>query len=588
MKEDALQVPKGPFKFLFHSTRPYKFVAFLAVFFVVTATVASTAVPYIFKRIVDVITNTVGFGPENIWFWASAYILATLLEALSWRGSGFAGLRWATGVRATGREKLTEHITQHSYSFFSNRFAGALSTKLRTASEGIKSMVEFILWEWLGFSLKLIISLGFIFHTNIFVGSIFVLWLVLITPVNFIFARKRMALSTAAQESDTRLTAQTVDVLTNITAVQDYARRDFELERFNRLIAMRRNAGMRNWGYGEWIVTINNIFEAIFIAGIVFTTVSLWNASIITPGDIILILTIVVSIRGDLANLSRKFNSVSETLGQVKEGLTDTLHPLELVDSSKASELKIVEGEIRFENVSFKYGSKGIFTKLNLEIKPGQRIGLVGRSGAGKSTLMKLLLRQYDTTSGSILIDGQEIKGVKQESLRDSIAVVPQEPSLFHRSLQENIRYGKIDATDQEIRNAAKHAQAHNFINLLPDKYETLVGERGVKLSGGERQRVAIARAFLKNAKVLLLDEATSSLDSESENMIRKALEELMQGKTVIAIAHRLSTLRAMDRIIVIDDGRVVEDDSHENLIKLGGIYSELWAHQAGGFIKED
>ena len=233
------------------------------------------------------------------------------------------------------------------------------------------------------------------------------------------------------------------------------------------------------------------------------------------------------------------------------------------------------------------YGTQYIFRGLNLQILSGERVGLVGRSGAGKSTLMKLITRERDITSGKILIDGQNIALVTQESLRSAIAVVPQDPLLFHRSLKDNIRYGNLAATDRAIEKASEFAQAHNFIDALPNKYETLVGERGIKLSGGERQRVAIARAFLKNAKILLLDEATSSLDSVSEVAIQGALEKLMRGKTVIAVAHRLSTLRAMDRIIILDKGQIIEDGTHNELLKRGGVYAELWGHQAGGFIQD-
>lgn len=282
------------------------------------------------------------------------------------------------------------------------------------------------------------------------------------------------------------------------------------------------------------------------------------------------------------------FNHLVFVYGEIEEGLDEVLIPHEIVDQKNATTLITKGGKITWENVDFTYGAQHVFEDFNLTIKPGQRVGLVGHSGAGKTTFVSLLLRQHEVTGGAILIDGQNIAAVTQDSLRNNIAVVPQEPMLFHRSIRENIAYGKPDATDEEIIAVAKKAEAHEFISALSEGYDTLVGERGVKLSGGQKQRIAIARAMLKNAPILILDEATSALDSESEVAIQKALHELMEGKTVIAIAHRLSTLREMDRIIVLDKGEIVEDGTHQELSRGNGIYARLWDHQAGGFLQEE
>jgi len=273
--------------------------------------------------------------------------------------------------------------------------------------------------------------------------------------------------------------------------------------------------------------------------------------------------------------------------GEIEEGLEEVVVPLEIIDEPNALKLQANGGKVDWQNVTFEYGENKVFDNFNLTIKPGQRIGLVGPSGAGKTTFVSLLLRQHDITAGAIEIDGQNIAQVTQDSLRENIAVVPQEPLLFHRTIRENIAYGKPDATQAEIIKVAKQAQAHDFISALPEGYDTLVGERGVKLSGGQKQRVAIARAMLKDAPILVLDEATSALDSESEVEIQKALHILMEGKTVVAIAHRLSTLREMDRIIVLEQGVIVEDGAHTELAQAGGTYQKLWEHQAGGFLQE-
>lgn len=588
MNREIPQVPKGPFKFLLFVSKPHWKPAALAIFFVIFADTLGSVVPYMFKRIVDAATRVDVEGPETLLFWAIVYVVAGFLGALAYRASGYVGARWITGMRATAREILTSHITRHSYNFFLNRFAGSLGSKISNASNGVDHMTANLLWGWVGFILEIVIGLILVFLTNIYVGLVFLAWIAVITPINIFLVRKRIPLGVEAQERETQLRGETVDILTNIHAVYDFSRRSFELGRLFDLIDIRRRAGLRNWRFGEHILLINSILESVFVAGMIGTTIYLWMEGVITSGDIILVLTLLLSVRGTLAFIGQRFNNFAENISEVREGLQEVLHEHEIVDSPLATTLKVSDGDITFNQVAFTYGKQDIFINLNLEIQPGQRVGLVGRSGAGKSTLMKLLTRQYDINGGKILIDGQNIALVTQESLRESVAIVPQDPLLFHRSLMDNIRYGKLEATEQEVMEAARHAQAHAFIDALPDKYETLVGERGVKLSGGERQRVAIARAFLKNAKILLLDEATSSLDSESEAMIQKALGELMQGKTVIAIAHRLSTLRAMDRILVIDNGQVVEDGTHDELLKLGGIYAELWAHQAGGFLQDE
>jgi ATP-binding cassette subfamily B multidrug efflux pump len=315
-----------------------------------------------------------------------------------------------------------------------------------------------------------------------------------------------------------------------------------------------------------------------------------WQQGAATAGDIVLIISLVGGLGYRMEELGREINDFAETYGEISEGLEDIINPHDIEDKPGAEPLHVAAASVSFENVSFIYkeGISQVMQDFSLEIPAGQKVGLVGRSGAGKSTLVRLLLRHYELASGEIKIGSTNIAKVTQDSLRETIGVVPQEPLLFHRTIRENIAYGKLDATDAEIVRAATLAQADGFIERLPQKYETMVGERGVKLSGGERQRIALARAILKPSKVLLLDEATSALDSESEAAIQKALHVLMEGKTVIAIAHRLSTLREMDRLLVLDKGKIIEDGTHDELIKKGGLYAELWSHQSGGYIQDE
>ena len=333
---------------------------------------------------------------------------------------------------------------------------------------------------------------------------------------------------------------------------------------------------------------MNTIIGLVMTAFFLWATYFLLGQELITAGTVILMFGLLGRLGFTFTHIGNMLNNFIRFYGEAEEGLQDILIDHEVADRPGAKELITTGGNLTWQAVTFAYQEEDIFKRLSVDIKPGERIGLVGPSGAGKSTFVSLLLRQHDIQYGQIMIDGQNIAEVTQDSLRENIALVPQEPMLFHRTIRENILYGKPDATEEEMVLAATRAQAHEFIVTLPDKYDTLVGERGVKLSGGQKQRVAIARAMLKEAPLLVLDEATSALDSESEVAIQQALEELMEGKTVIAVAHRLSTLRKMDRILVFENGRITEDGSHDELAAAGGMYAKLWQHQAGGFLQDD
>lgn len=583
-------IPRGtnPLRFFLFACRPHRTVAMLSIVAVVVASTIASLVPYLFKRIVNAVTQLPDpHAYTTIAVAALLYVLASFASQMIWRVSGFIGARWITGLRATIRQALTSYVTLHSNAYFTRKFAGSLANKISHASKGGTDMVEIGLWQFLELIIAAITSFILLFAASKMVALIFLVWIVLIVVVNIFFAKKRLPLSARAHKLESGLTGITVDLMTNIRAVQDYARRRYEMNHIEEKITERQEAGIRNWNFGEWTLVCNGVLQTVFSAGMVLATLYLARAGTISVGDIVLVLTIIFRIDGMLLFLGTHINRLGEVWGEMTESLEEIVEDHEIIDVPGAKPLTIHDASIGFDNVSFSYGGASVFEKLSLHIAPGQRVGLVGRSGAGKSTLVRLLLRHHDLNHGSILVGGENIAQVTQESLRNIISAVPQEPLLFHRSIHDNIAYGNPDASAEEVMHAAKLAHAHDFISKLPEGYESLVGERGVKLSGGERQRIAIARAILKNAPILLLDEATSALDSESEVAIQAALHELMRGKTVIAIAHRLSTLREMDRIIVMDQGKIVEDGSHTELLKQRGVYAKLWNHQAGGFIKE-
>ncbi len=483
------------------------------------------------------------------------------------------------------------YLLGQSISFYQNEFAGRIATKLMQTALAVRETV-----------LKL---LDVLLYVVVYFGSIVALvaaldwrltlpllaWFVIYLGILGYFL-PRLG-SVAAQQADARseMTGRIVDTYTNISTVKlfshnnresDYAKESMEQFLITVYPQMRLATLLR---------TLVWCLNAALIFVVVAMSLWLWSLNILTAGAIAAAVGLLLRISGMSQWIMWEISALFENIGVVRDGLNTLSLPQEIVDKPAAKNLEVNRGKIEFQNVCFHYGKgHGVFEKLNLDIQAGEKIGLVGRSGAGKSTLVNLLLRFHDVEQGQILIDGQNIADVRQESLREQIAMVTQDTSLLHRSIRENLLYGKPDASDTAMYEAAKQAQANDFILELNDAkgqsgYDAQVGERGVKLSGGQRQRIAIARVLLKDAPILILDEATSALDSEVEQAIQENLYTLMQGKTVIAIAHRLSTIAALDRLIVLDNGDIVEQGRHEDLIQQGGLYANLWAHQSGGFL---
>lgn len=578
------EIPKNPWGFFLYVSLQHKFWAFSAILAVITAASLGVSINYLFKLIIDAVEAA---NLEDAMLWGLVFPIAMLVVQMFYRLSGYCGAHWTNKSIKTANDTLVEYLLKHSHTFFINRFAGSISSKVGNVHNAFSEIVPDFLWALLSSLVTFIVTFIFIFNVNNLAAGAFVLLLLVLVVVNQKFAPKKAELAKANAEASTLLTGRVVDVFSNAATVRQYVQNENEFKNIQKLTTNKSQAGLKNWLYTEKLLLINSGILFVFAIGIFWLLVTRWGQGVITTGDFILVVSLMYNITGSLLFVGRAFNAVSRTAGEMREGLEDILLPHDIVDVPNAKTLKAPAGEIVWDKVNFSFSDNQVFKDFSLTIPAEQRIGIVGSSGAGKSTFVSLMLRQHELNGGKILIDGQDISRVKQDSLRGAIALVPQEPSLFHRTIRENISYAKPQASLAEVILAAKKAQAHEFISKLPQKYDTIVGERGIKLSGGQKQRVAIARAILKNAPILILDEATSALDSESEHEIQKALHLLMSGKTVIAIAHRLSTLREMDRIIVLENGRIVEDGSHEALLALGGNYAALWAHQAGGFIPE-
>ena len=578
------QIPKTPIRFLIFISKPSKKWAVLAIFAVVLASAASQSTALIFKWIVDAIEA----GDTNsAVMYGLLFPAAVLVVQLLYRFSGFMGMHWIIGAKKYGGDVLFSYITKHSHTYFSNRFAGSLLNKVTNVISGGDSLIHDFLWSYLSATVSLLVTLYFIFTVDITSAILFLVLIVTILGINRLRMEKKRSYSKQTAAAGSKLRGSIVDVFSNITATRQYGAVKMEEENVEKLGDDWARLGRRSWKHSEWTQVFNSVVLFIFASGIFLLLTQRWEAGTVSTGEVVFVLTLLSQLTGTLVYIGRSMTLYARVIGEMQEGLEEIVVPYDIVDGPHAGLLTIEKGGIDWKNVNFEFGENTVFNDFNLTIKPGERVGLVGHSGAGKTTFVSLLLRQHDVTSGLIMIDGQDIAQVTQDSLRNAIAVVPQEPMLFHRTIKENIAYGNPGATDEEIIAVAKKAQAHEFISQLEKGYDTLVGERGIKLSGGQKQRVAIARAMLKNAPLLVLDEATSALDSESEVAIQTALHELMEGKTVVAVAHRLSTLREMDRIIVLENGKIIEDGTHDSLKEAGGVYQRLWEHQAGGFLTE-
>ena len=579
------------FKYVWPQMRKYR-VACSAIFFLFGARIFLEGIirPIYFKKIIDSL-SLAGIDRMSVSDAVIRLVIVTILLnfviTVIARTCKFIMYYFEINVMRELRDFSFEKITKFSQTFFANTFSGSLVTKSRRFVGSFETMFDTLVYNFYSAIILFVGIFIVILQQSKLIALFFIIFIVIYALIIFVFLKRKIRYDAIEAQSDSRIGGRLADVFGNILAVKIFSSRKNEENSFKEVTQDAAQKSKTAWYFAAKIEVIQGFFSFAMLSAILYITVKLWLNGTISTGTVVLIQTYIVIILDRLWDLSNALMKFMKSAADMKEIIDIFEITPDINDPKNPEVLKMKEGHLVFDNVSFSYkNSQEVFSDFNIDIRPGERIGLVGHSGAGKSTFTNLILRFTDVTSGSITIDGQDIRNVIQDDLRSAVSYVPQESILFHRTIRENIAYGKPNATDEEIVEVAKKAYAHEFIEKLSNGYNTYVGERGVKLSGGERQRIAIARAMIKDAPVLILDEATSSLDSISEQYIQEAFNELMKGKTTIVMAHRLSTIQKMDRIIVLEGGKIVEEGTHKELLDKNGQYADLWNHQVGGFIE--
>ena len=591
-KKNSASQKLDAISFLIKIVRPFRLYLGMHLFVVIYNAIDLSLWSYVSKILIDKLADV----PKetllhDITPTAVFLVIVVILPGLIWRICDYASAKLVPAMRKRITLETMDYAMKHSHSFFQNNFSGALASKVRDLFNSLPKILDIVLYNFLGVVLSLVIA----FFTLLSVHKLFAFGLIFWALIFILMAIRaakltnRMSLNVAHQQS--KIMGNIVDALSNIANVKLFSNSEFEKKRLSTFQNKFTRLFERRGIFLAKFYTIHGLTFSVYFVACFVALLHFYSQNMVTLGDFLMIFTInhwTIHIMWMAANQTRVF---LEEVGTVNQALEIINEPLQIKDGKK--QLKVTKGEIKFDDVKFSYyKDQPIFKDKSLIIKSGQKVGLVGHSGSGKSTFINLILRLYDIDSGKITIDGQDISKTTLDSLHQNIGTIPQDPSLFHRSLFENIAYGNVNSSASKAKEsaikAAKEAHADEFINKLPHGYQSLVGERGIKLSGGQRQRISIARAFMKNAPILILDEATSQLDSITENLIQDSLEKLMQQKTVLVIAHRLSTLEKMDRILVFKNGKIVEDGTHQELIKLKGTYKKLWDAQVGGFLSNE
>ena len=571
-------------------SRPYKWYVASILFCNTLNEVLSTAViPLSFKYFTDIMTGAspaIGGLMHALFivllFIAGVRTLGLLVNRVALELTNYFEARVMASLESTALERVLDM----SYRYFADTFAGALVKKIDRLSASFEVLADLVMSDGWSLVIGSVTIMLVLLKVEPSIAALMLVWSVAMTWMNAWIVRRRKSVDAVRAALDSESGASVSDVFSNATNVKLFAAERRELRSFKGLTRKVYDATKRVWRLTNQADMFRGALFVLLELCVLSIFVNKFTRGEATIGDFVLFQTAIAQLNTRVSQFGRIIRMTTSSTANAKEGVELLESPQEIVDVPAAKDLKVRDGRISFQFVGFSYAGQAGLRNFSLEIEPGEKIALVGPSGAGKSTITKLLLRLYDLRSGKIVVDGQDISHVTQDSLRRAISLVPQEPILFHRSLKENIAYGKPGASMKEIIEAAKKARCHDFISKLPKGYDSEVGERGVKLSGGERQRVAIARAILKNSPILVLDEATSSLDSQSEALVQAAVRELMRGKTVIVIAHRLSTIMQMDRIVVIENWKITDMGTHDALLNKVGTYQRLWEIQAGGFAK--
>ena len=593
---DPALPPKGFVAFIWACTEGARsYIAWLALLSAVMATFEALLFAML-GRVVDWLSTT---APNRLWaeHGGVLLVLATAVTA----SIGVVALQTTVkhqtlAINFPMRLRWNFHrlMLGQSMAFYQDEFSGRLTAKVMQTALAVRDTLFVLADVLVAMAVYVATMTALAAAFDVKLVAPFLVWLTLYIASLCYFVPRLGHIGKEQADARSMMTGRITDAYTNISTVKLFSHTHREAGFARTAMQDFMKSGYSQMRLVSAFEIVNHALSMGLILGMAGTALWLWSLGQVGVGAVAAATAMALRLQGMSHWIMWETTSLFESIGTVQDGINTLSRPRVIEDKPDAQVLEVPRGEVRFENVSFAYGGNvSVIDKLSLTVRPGEKIGLIGRSGAGKSTLVNLLLRFYDVESGRILIDGQDIAAVSQDSLRSHIGMVSQDTSLLHRSVRDNISYSRPAATDDEVRMAAERAEAHGFIGALSDvhgrkAYDAQVGERGVKLSGGQRQRIAIARVMLKDAPILLLDEATSALDSEVEAAIQNSLNTLMRGKTVIAIAHRLSTIAAMDRLVVLDEGRIIEEGDHRTLLASGGLYARLWAHQSGGFLAEE